>query len=659
MFVVGGDIDHGTLMLWTTFGRFAGCLAITLISILLSVPGAHAATCSAQDNYEGTANGSWSTGTWSKGKPPAATETACIPEGKGTIEVPAGITASVKTLLAQSAVTIAATATLAISETVVPEDPKSDEERATRFSGLTIDQNGIVSTAGAWILMTGPVALEGEIKSTAAMSAKEEDVARLLGGTLSGDGKIDMPFANIAGTVQPGGPGVVGALTFTYGGDQQSGGTLVLDIASETSFDRFDLSAGFSWFGTLEVNLIDGYEPPVGTQFFFQNGSTIGGFETITPGFEELTEPDADTIRVKPRKPTVLTEEATDVTQTSAVLHATVNPNLEQVSICKFEFRMGGSLIGSQECPTPPGKGSAPVAETLALSNLTPDTTYEYEIEATNQGAGTATGAIVSFTTLPASKETEKPVEKPEEIPGEKAPPQETPSTSGNGSSATALVSNMPSGSLPAQTPVAPVATAPAAVEELLLGCSKRSLVLNDVLVNGGHVLLDGSAAKSLVGSKVKILFDANRQVASAVVQADGQFATTAPLPPAKLRDSNNARYVAVSGSQRSLNLKLTRRLVLQQPTFAAGSVTLTGQVQIPLTKPISTVTVEQQLECGKTTKVMTFTPPASGRFHVTVSGIPADAKAGIYRLATNVLQNPRSHHPFPTYSLPLPTTLG
>jgi hypothetical protein len=209
-------------------------------------------------------------------------------------------------------------------------------------------------------------------------------------------------------------------------------------------------------------------------------------------------------------------------------------------------------------------------------------------------------------------------------------------------------------------SPAPAIATSPKAVEELLLGCSKRSLVLNDVLIRDGRVALEGSAAKSLVGKKVEIVFDGGKRVATATVQANGQFSTTAPLPAARLRNSNSARYLAASGSQRSLNLKLTRRLILEPPRFSGGVVTLTGQVVAPLTKPIAKVTVEQQLECGKTSKVLTFTPPASGRFHVTIAGIPANAKAGIYRLTSSVAQSAAADkHGFATFSLPLPVALG
>ena len=202
------------------------------------------------------------------------------------------------------------------------------------------------------------------------------------------------------------------------------------------------------------------------------------------------------------------------------------------------------------------------------------------------------------------------------------------------------------------------IATTPKAVEELLLGCSKRELVLNNVLVRGGRVDLNGSAAKSLDGKKVKIIFDSGKQVATATVGSHGQFSTTAPLPPASIRDSNSARYMAESGRQRSLNLKLNRRLKLENPTFSGGAVSLAGQVTPPLTKPIATVTVEQQLECGRTTRILTFKPAANGSFRVSIK-VPAAAKAGIYRLASTVRETTHSRHGFATYSLPLPVVLG
>jgi hypothetical protein len=156
----------------------------------------------------------------------------------------------------------------------------------------------------------------------------------------------------------------------------------------------------------------------------------------------------------------------------------------------------------------------------------------------------------------------------------------------------------------------------------------------------------------------VKILFDGSKVVASATVGADGEYSAMAPLPAARQRDSNNARYMAESGSERSLNLKLTRRLSLEPPKFSGGVVTLVGQVLPPLTKPAAEVTVQQELECGKTTTVGSFKPSATGRFRITLK-VPAAAKVGLYRLASKVKENPGSKRAFATYSLPLPVILG
>lgn len=66
---------------------------------------------------------------------------------------------------------------------------------------------------------------------------------------------------------------------------------------------------------------------------------------------------------------------------------------------------------------------------------------------------------------------------------------------------------------------------------------------------------------------------------------------------------------------------------------------------------------VEQQLQCGVSKVVQTITPPASGRFRVTV---PANVKAAIYRLRSSVAANTHAtKHGFATFSLPLPVVLG
>jgi hypothetical protein len=80
--------------------------------------------------------------------------------------------------------------------------------------------------------------------------------------------------------------------------------------------------------------------------------------------------------------------------------------------------------------------------------------------------------------------------------------------------------------------------------------------------------------------------------------------------------------------------------------------------VQPPLTKPATEVSVEQELECGKTTTAGRFKVSASGHFRILVR-VPAAARAALYRLTSSVLEKPGAKHDFATYSLPLPVLLG
>jgi len=202
-------------------------------------------------------------------------------------------------------------------------------------------------------------------------------------------------------------------------------------------------------------------------------------------------------------------------------------------------------------------------------------------------------------------------------------------------------------------------APTPQTTEEVLLGCTKQALVLNDVYIHGSRVALLGSAAKTLAGQKVRILFNEKKQVATATVGANGQFSTTAPLPPKKIRDALTTRYTAAIGSVRSLHVKLTRRLLLEPPSASGTTVTLTGTVTPPLTKPVAPIVVEERLQCAKTLIAARVTPPKSGRFKITVT-VPAGTKAALYQLKSTVAANPHStKHGFTTFSLQLPVALG
>jgi phosphodiesterase/alkaline phosphatase D-like protein len=98
--------------------------------------------------------------------------------------------------------------------------------------------------------------------------------------------------------------------------------------------------------------------------------------------------------------PTVETKPAFSVTQTTATLNATVNPNASEVSECKFEYGATETYGSSAPCSSLPGSGTSPVAVSASVSGLTPNTTYHFRISATN-AQGTSKGADETLKTVP------------------------------------------------------------------------------------------------------------------------------------------------------------------------------------------------------------------------------------------------------------------
>ena len=365
------------------------------------------------------------------------------------------------------------------------------------------------------------------------------------------------------------------------------------------------------------------------------NGDAFAGRLSASPP-KETGHLEQGAVDVVPFAPGAITGGTSGLTEVAATVEGTVNPDQTTLKECHFQYGTSSSYGQEAPCSSFPRTGVASSAVSATLTSLAPKTTYHYRVAATNE-ADTSYGADATFTTSAATGA------------GGSTPPT-TSTTVTTSTTATSTSSTVASIS---------VASSSKAVEELLNGCSSSALVLNDVYIQGGHVAIRGSAAKSLVGKKVKILFNEGKPVATATVETNGQYTTTAPLPPAKIRDSLTTRYTAEVGKVRSVHLKLLRRLLLEPPRASGTAVTLTGQLTLPLTKPIAPVTVEQQFECGKTTVATTFTPPASGRFHITLT-VPANAKAAIFRLTSKVAANKHSvTHGFTTFSLPLPVALG
>ncbi len=193
----------------------------------------------------------------------------------------------------------------------------------------------------------------------------------------------------------------------------------------------------------------------------------------------------------------------------------------------------------------------------------------------------------------------------------------------------------------------------PPRAPRLALECTKRKLVLIDVLPEGDHVRLFGAADQSLTGKTVRIVFKATKQtVAKVRVKEDGSFTTTAPMPPAGVRYTNRARYQAFAGGERSMNLKLNRRMIVHGMKSKGGFVTIKGHVVLPLANPVQTIEVRRRVTCREWTVVKHFKPNADGSFKVRVRK-PKNLAATVFRLATFVRNNTQNPKLYPTFTLP------
>jgi len=199
---------------------------------------------------------------------------------------------------------------------------------------------------------------------------------------------------------------------------------------------------------------------------------------------------------------------------------------------------------------------------------------------------------------------------------------------------------------------------------ELELACTKRRLVLVDVLERSGRVRLLGVADRTLAGRTADVRLvpldarDRGRVVARAKVGADGWFRASAPLPPKRVRATNDARYMAVAGAERSLRLKLSRRMALTRVSSGAGRVTISGRISAPLGRPAREIVVKRRLSCRRMEVAARVRPSRTGAFRVTLPA-PTGVLAAVYRLETSVPKTTRNLKVFPTYTLPRSVTVA
>ncbi|HEX2015294.1 MAG TPA: hypothetical protein VGN69_01275 [Solirubrobacteraceae bacterium] len=202
-------------------------------------------------------------------------------------------------------------------------------------------------------------------------------------------------------------------------------------------------------------------------------------------------------------------------------------------------------------------------------------------------------------------------------------------------------------------SPIAAVAprSAPAPASQLAVSCSRRNLTLINVVERSDHVALLGAADRRYIGRRVAIVFTGSgRQVASAVVRGDGFFRTQAPVPSEGIRHTNRARYVAQLDGQRSLALKLERRMRISALHHRGNRVLIVGRVTGPMGAP--TIVLRQRVSCTHDVIVKRIHPRADGGWRVWLPA-PRGQQAAMYRATTEVRKVQSNPRLFPTFTLP------
>lgn len=195
-----------------------------------------------------------------------------------------------------------------------------------------------------------------------------------------------------------------------------------------------------------------------------------------------------------------------------------------------------------------------------------------------------------------------------------------------------------------------PAATNPSPATELALSCARSDVLLSDVVEKDGMVKLVGIADSRFVGRSVDIvLTSTGESVASATVEPDGYFRTRAPLPPNAIRWTNDARYQAVIDDERSLALKLHRRMRISRMKPGAGLITIAGRIYGKMSK--AGVVISRRESCTKDVAVTTVKPDRDGRWRATFP-VPEGLEAATYRATTKV-RGADSRRRFRTFTLP------
>ena len=136
------------------------------------------------------------------------------------------------------------------------------------------------------------------------------------------------------------------------------------------------------------------------------NANTTYHFRVVAKTLGGTSNGSDQTFATLPLPPTVETQAASLIAQTSATLNAAVNPNGGEVSKCKLEYGTTTAYGSSAACVPAPGSGESPVAVSASITGLSANTTYHFRVVAKNLG-GASNGSDQTFVTAtPPTVET-------------------------------------------------------------------------------------------------------------------------------------------------------------------------------------------------------------------------------------------------------------
>jgi hypothetical protein len=188
-----------------------------------------------------------------------------------------------------------------------------------------------------------------------------------------------------------------------------------------------------------------------------------------------------------------------------------------------------------------------------------------------------------------------------------------------------------------------------------------RDVVITSVYRTGSATRIRGIARLKFAGQRVSIQYQPSgaKIIAKPLVAANGSFSVNVSRPAKPAYTSNQARYRAVLGSQKTSWIKLTRRMGSSAVSDAGnGRLQVNGSASLPLAKG-QPLRVERSDACGNYRQIGSLRVRSNGDFSGTVASGGASQTAVFIRLKLRVAKASNPNSRFTTYSIVQPVVVG